>query len=278
MRRGGERGRRDGIRHQMSQRRPRFDALTPIQQGLMAGVLVISALIIGSIIFLAFAIPNNWLTPQPRNRYERDLILAQDALREAESTYGTGATADGRNPYADAAAQLVLVRLEAGQSARARTDAADLYARFPANGMVGYAYARVLVADGRPATALTIIDEILAATDNLSPDLNRDLLATRARIQFSVGQRQNAYETLIEAAHIAPASADLFEEAGAIALEASRFTDAAYAYALALVFNPDSNTAREALGIIEATAPDAYAAGTHAAGSDTNGEANGMPR
>ncbi|MCL2491295.1 MAG: tetratricopeptide repeat protein [Coriobacteriia bacterium] len=241
-------------------RRLNIDTLTPAQQGLLAAVLMAIALLIGSILFLSFAVPNNWLVPTPRNQFERDIIVAQDEVREAERTYGTGPTEEGRTPYADASALLLEARLNAKQFNRALKDARALSEQFPDHAQITLMYARALFETEHFSDAQQVISELLDRTQ-LPTDIARDAYYMQAQLSLNEGEHSDAFESLIRAAQIPPASTQYYEEAGNLAVSLRRWEDAANAYGWALAFNPDSRAAQVALSEIRSKDPEAFAHG-----------------
>ena len=243
----------------MSRRLSRIGALTPLQQGLLTAVLLALALLLGSVLYLVLALPGGWLTPQPRNLLERDIVVARESVDEARAQYGTGATPDGRTPYADAQARLVLARLDAGQVTRARRDGARLFKQFPDNPLVIYARARTLYASESFEDAQGYVSLLFEQNGILDGELLRSLFVLQAQLDEEAGRGADAFSNLMSAARIAPPSASYFEEAGRVALMRERFEDATTAYLHARIYNPDSLAIANVLIGIRNRAPDAYA-------------------
>jgi predicted Zn-dependent protease len=238
-----------------------LERLSSLQQGLLAAVLIAGALLIGSLLYLAFAMPSGWLIPTPRTQFERDILLAQEAVREAQRLYGTEATVEGRTPYADAQAQLVLARLDAGQTDRARRDALRLLDQFGDNPLIVYAAARAQFDSGRVDQTRTLLEGLLDQRDALPAELLRETYRLQSHILLADGRYQSAFETLLDGARIVPASIPYFEEAAQLALEHDRFDDATVAFALALTYNPDSVATRNSLISIRNREPVAFERG-----------------
>jgi len=253
----------------MSKRDINIDNLSGMQQTLLAAVLLVTALFIGSILFLIFAIPNNWLVPEPRNIYERNIIAAQNAVTEAKREFGTERTADGAAPYADAQAQLILARIDAGQTERALKDAEKLHNQYPDHLWIAYGYARALYENERYDESQTLITRLLDQAPSTWPDLLRGVLHLQAQLFIQRGETDSAFAALMKAAAIQPASAEYYSEAANLAYSDAQWEKAAEAYASALAYDPDSKEVWDKLEGISERVPEAFERGVRAAYQNT---------
>jgi len=233
----------------VSQKRrlPSIDSLTPLQQGLLSAVVLTLALLIGSIVYLSFAVSNNWLTPSPRNRFERDLIVAQDNLRAAQQAQSSDPTAQNDLAVADATAQLILVRLDAGQISRAQREGESAFAASPDHAPTAFAYARVLYATKEYEAAQEIVSGLVQDKATLSSELLRETYHLQSQLYQQAGEGPAALAALLDAARISPASAQYYEEAGTLATSLQRYDDAISAYGWALALNRSSSVAQDGL-------------------------------
>ena len=253
----------------MKDRKLHIDNLPRVQQALLVAVALVAALFIGSILYLLFAIPNHWLTPEPRNIYERNIIAAQNAVVDAKRQFGTGVTDDGRTPYVDAQAQLILVRLEAGQIERAHKNAEKLFGQHPENPYVIYAYAQALFSFEQYVDAGKVVSGLLDQVATLPPDLQRSVYQLQAQLYLRSERIDDAITMLMKAAAVPPASIEHYMQAGDLAVTGAMWEKAAQAYASALAYNPTSHDIQSALSIIRTGNSEAFAEGVRAASSDT---------
>jgi len=249
----------------VSKRTVDIDNLSTIQQVLLAAVLLVTALFVGSILFLIFAIPNNWLTPTPRNMYERNIIVAQNTVAEVKRDFGTGATADGSTPYADAEAQLIIARLEAGQLTRALKDAKKLHDRYPDHLAITYGYARALFESELYDEAQVLVSKLIDRVPSHPSELLRGVQYLQAQLFIYQQRGDEAFALLMKAAAIQPAFAEYYQEAGECAYADKNWEKAAQAYASVLAFDPESKEAWSKLEEISRTDPEAFERGVRAA-------------
>ena len=252
----------------MKRRGLRIKTLTPLQQGLLAATLIAGALLLGSALFLAFAIPNGWLVPPPRTSSERDIAAASLAVDEARQRYGTGPTDDGLTPYADAQASLILARLDAGQVERASRDAQQLVADNPDHLLALYAQARALLMSEAFEQAQIAVSTLLGRARELDSELLRSTHDLQAQLYMEAGQQSAAFDSLMSAARITPASIPYFQQAAELALSMNRYDSATTAYGLALAYNPESLAIQNALVSIRNRHAEPFARGLQAASDE----------
>jgi tetratricopeptide (TPR) repeat protein len=242
-----------------------LDNLTRSQQILFAAVILSGALFVGSALFLVFAIPNNWLVPTPQNMYERNIVSAQQAVADAKKAYGTQADEAGYNPYADAQAQLILARLDAGQTTRAVRDSQTLYKSYSNHALIGYAYGRALFDAQDYETAQEITTNLVSRIESVAPELKRGIYHLQAQLYQEQKSIEAASRAYMQAACVPPASLEFYLEAAELAYAHEKWELAAEAFASALAYDSASIRIQDALMVSRAKDEDAFMRGVERA-------------
>jgi tetratricopeptide (TPR) repeat protein len=242
-----------------------IDDLTRGQQVLFAAVVLGGALFVGSLLFLIFAIPNNWLTPAPRTVYERNIVAAQQAVTDARKEHGTAPDETGRNPYAEAQAQLIFARLEAGQTARAVREAEALHKKYPNHAYIGLAYGRALFESMEYLKAQEVINRFIDSIESVAPELQRGIRSLQAQLYREQKDIEGACQAYLDAARISPASLELYLQAAELAYAHEKWELAVEAFASALAYDTDSIHVQDALMVSRAKDEDAFQRGAQKA-------------
>ena len=239
--------------------RHRFGALTRVQQvvSMFAAILAVAVVVVGAI-FIGTWVTGGF-TPPPRTEAERAVIVALEDLGRAESDAASrGANPDTSAAVIDATARLVVAEVAAGRVDSALSRANDLAPRAASSATALYACAvafRAEGSDGYRSRALDLLAVAATMLDGVEPEVARSILAEYGQALGDTGDAEGAYEQLLAAAKVAPASAELFAEVGRMAEEMDRPYDAAYAYEAAAVFDPLMAAATEGRARLRKAAP-----------------------
>jgi tetratricopeptide (TPR) repeat protein len=224
-----------------------------------AGVLVVLLL---AAIGLLIASASGALHPTPTTEAQLAYVQAQ----KAESKAVAAARAQGKQVSTDFAviatrANLVLAELDLGQVATAAKRAKKLAHDNQTNAWARYAYASVLETQKKTGAATDEFGAALNYVAETEPELRRSILVGYGHGLLKRGEKPEALDALTQAARIQPASPDLYEEAGDLALKLKLYADAATDYYSARVFDPNDADLNKKISAVErAHAPEAQKA------------------